>query len=155
MCAALGELPVRVSVSASRRFDGAEEGPLWGLGAGEEVLVRPPETHMRLRDVMALLQHPTPEAFYVEYNAAHQYLGDRLQAMAPLPPHPPSLRPLLQNLWLGKGATTSPLHYDDYENLLTQVAPAPHVPGMAPLHAPLAPPLTPLLALKHGRGCGA
>ena len=110
---------------------------------------------MRLRDVMALLQHPTPEAFYVEYNAAHQYLGDRLQAMAPLPPHPPSLRPLLQNLWLGKGATTSPLHYDDYENLLTQVAPAPHVPGMAPLHAPLAPPLTPLLALKHGRGCGA
>ena len=140
LCAALGELPVRVSVSASRRFDGAEEGPLWGLGAGEEVLVRPPETHMRLRDVMALLQHPTPEAFYVEYNAAHQYLGDRLQAMAPLPPHPPSLRPLLQNLWLGKGATTSPLHYDDYENLLTQVAPAPHVHGMrrcthpSPLH---------------------
>ena len=71
--------------------------------------------------MLALLQHATPESFYVEYNAAHQYLGDRLQAMAPLPPHPPSLRPLLQNLWLGKGATTSPLHYDDYENLLTQV----------------------------------
>ena len=76
---------------------------------------------MRLRDALSLLQCQTPEAFYVEYNAAHQYLGEALQRMAPLPPHPPSLRPLLQNLWLGKGATTSPLHYDDYENLLSQV----------------------------------
>ena len=121
LCEALGERPVRVSVSSSRRFDGPEGGALWGLAATEEVLVRPPEVTMRLRDALSLLQCQTPEAFYVEYNAAHQYLGEALQRMAPLPPHPPSLRPLLQNLWLGKGATTSPLHYDDYENLLSQV----------------------------------
>ena len=124
------------------------------------MLVRPPETHMRLRDVMALLKNPTPEAFYVEYNAAHQYLGERLQAIAPLPPHPPSLRPLLQNLWLGKGATTSPLHYDDYENLLTQAAPAPHVPDMRRCTHPSAPPASTAAAaavreLKHPTRAGA
>jgi hypothetical protein len=68
-----------VSVSPSGRFDGPEPGALWGLGsqAGapaevEEVLVRPPETHMRLRDVLSLLAMRTPERFYVEYAAMHQ-----------------------------------------------------------------------------------
>ena len=43
----------------------------------EEVLVRPPETHMRLGDALSLLERPTAESFYVEYNAVHQYLGAR------------------------------------------------------------------------------
>ena len=118
---ALGSHVVRVSVSQDGRFDGPEDGALWGVERGNDVLVRPPETHMRLADLLTLLRAPTAEAFYCEYNAMHQYGGAALQAMAPLPPHPRAMRPLLANLWLGKGATTSPLHYDDYENLLSQV----------------------------------
>ena len=64
---AAGDRVVRVSISQSGRFDGAEPGSLWGLGEGDEVLVRPPETHMRLRSLLSLLQHPTAESFYLEY----------------------------------------------------------------------------------------
>lgn len=73
-----GQLPVKVSVSPSNRFDGPEPGAWWGLGIQadaevvEEVLVRPPETHMRLGDVLSLLAMRTPERFYVEYAAMHQ-----------------------------------------------------------------------------------
>ena len=40
-------------------------GVLWGLDPPQEVLVRPPETHMRIADFLALLTAETPESFYV------------------------------------------------------------------------------------------
>ena len=48
---------MKVSVSQSGRYDGAESGSLWGLGEEDEVLVRPPETHMAVRDLLVLLQN--------------------------------------------------------------------------------------------------
>jgi jumonji domain-containing protein 7 len=91
---AFGHSPVKVSVSPSGRFDGPEPGAWWGLDSQsgapvvEEVLVRPPETHMRLGDALSLLSMRTPERFYVEYAAMHQVrsLPDPVSASSPLGP---------------------------------------------------------------------
>ena len=91
--AACGDSTVKVGVSPTGRYDGPEAGHRWGLPAGREVLVRPPETFMRLGDYLRLLEEPTPESFYVEYNALHQYLGAPVRAMAPVPPRPSQPRP--------------------------------------------------------------
>lgn len=72
---------VRVSVSESGRFDGPENGTLWGLGPSSDVLVRPPQTSMLLGDFITLLENSrypdsiANETFYAEYLALHQYLG--------------------------------------------------------------------------------
>lgn len=137
---------VRVSVTPTGRFDGPEAGSLWGIGEEhEEVLVRPPQTSMLLRDFVTLLQANShgvlPETLYVEYLALHQYLGEQFTSHIPLPfsfqrpadnvaqttsnnTHPPivTLRPLVTNFWCSGGLTISPIHYDDYENFLTQMA---------------------------------
>jgi hypothetical protein len=138
----VGEEWVRVSLSATGRFDGPEEGGLWGEGEGgreeevEEVLVRPPQTTMRMDDFLSLLRlsqaNPSlaPNAsFYLEYLSLTQYLGPSLLPFLPLPPPAAAavataaggLELLLTNLWVGNGGTTSPLHYDDYENILCQL----------------------------------
>eukprot|EP00903_Cladosiphon_okamuranus_P016604 g15317.t1 len=119
-----GDSMVRVSLSETGRFDGPEPGELWGLGPGEEVLVRPPSTSMAFSDFVRLLrQKGIKETFYLEYLALHQYLGAALADMVPLPSAAAEsgLELLLTNLWVGKGGTTAVLHYDDYENLLCQV----------------------------------
>eukprot|EP00624_Nannochloropsis_granulata_P001146 evm.model.NODE_15307_length_16043_cov_30.735523.2 len=144
---AVGDEWVRVSLSATGRFDGPEEGALWRRGEGEgedeveEVLVRPPQTTMRMNDFLSLLRlsqaNPSlaPNAtFYLEYLSLTQYLGPTLLPSLPLPLPAAAavaadvvgkergLELLLTNLWVGKGGTTSPLHYDDYENILCQLA---------------------------------
>jgi jumonji domain-containing protein 7 len=48
-----------------------------------------------------------------------------------------NLRPLLSNLWLGRGETISPLHYDPYENLLCQISGVKHLMLFPPSDAPL------------------
>lgn len=66
-----------------RRFDGPEPGDLWGLGPGEEVLVRPPATSMAFSDFVRLLREEgIKETFYLEYLALHQYLGAPLAVRA-------------------------------------------------------------------------
>lgn len=144
---AVGKEFVRVSLSATGRFDGPEDGALWRHDGGggedevEEVLVRPPQTSMRMDDFLSLLRlsqaNPSlaPNAtFYLEYLSLTQYLGPALLPSLPLPPPAAAavaagaageeggLELLLTNLWVGKGGTTSPLHYDDYENILCQLA---------------------------------
>lgn len=149
-----GNDTVRVSVSASDRFDGPEDGSLWGLGKGQEVLVRPPTVSMRLGDFFTLSQHQHQhrgqrqghgrETFYIEYLSLQQYLGNPfIDSLVPPPPQlapltstgtstssagdaepleEPQLSFLVSNMWISSGTTTiSPLHYDDYENLLFMV----------------------------------
>ncbi|CAM9573509.1 unnamed protein product [Scytosiphon promiscuus] len=119
-----GDSMVRVSLSETGRFDGPEPGDLWGLDPRDEVLVRPPATSMAFSDFVRLLREKgIKETFYLEYLALHQYLGDALAEMVPLPAAAAEsgLELLLTNLWVGKGGTTAVLHYDDYENLLCQV----------------------------------
>ncbi|CAM9990916.1 unnamed protein product, partial [Phaeothamnion confervicola] len=74
-----GDYSVHASLSQSGRFDGPEDGALWGLPAGEEVLVRPPTTHLRFKDFATLMRakggEELSEVFYLEYLATHQYLG--------------------------------------------------------------------------------
>lgn len=136
-----GDEVVRVSVSQSGRFDGPEPGSLWGLDDDTEVLVRPPATSMLFGDFITLVANRSShvgsrltETFYLEYSALHQYLGKEFLNLIPLPKfieekHPSVsarakehlLTPLLSNVWIGSKPTVSPLHYDDYENLLCQI----------------------------------
>ena len=74
------------------------------------------------------------ETFYIEYLSLQQYLGATFtDRVLPLPPQLapllstrendlPPLQFLVSNLWMAHQSTTvSPLHYDDYENLLFQL----------------------------------
>ena len=128
---------VRVSVSQNGRFDGPEKGSQWGLSDTEEVLVRPPTTSMYFKDFLVLSGSQrkfNDENFYMEYMALHQYLGKNFLELIPLPRivdelvekkkqgSSDGLELLVSNLWLSYNRPTiSPLHYDDYENLLCQI----------------------------------
>jgi hypothetical protein len=70
-----GSAVVRVSVSPTGRFDGPEAGPLWGLPADKDVLVRPPASSMLFADFLRLVKSESRETFYLEYLALQQYLG--------------------------------------------------------------------------------
>jgi hypothetical protein len=122
-----------VSVSEHGRFDGPEAGDKWGLSSDVDVLVRPPATTMRFRDFLHLVKSSsTRETFYLEYLALNQYLGKQFLDLIPFPKSLHSsndgrdgvnmLEHLVTNLWIGSKPTISPLHYDDYENFLCQIA---------------------------------
>eukprot|EP01035_Chromulina_nebulosa_P018377 gene18377-24075_t len=119
-----GNERVRVSVSQSGRFDGPENGLLWNLKSNVDVLVRPPTTSMLLSDYFKLLNNNISETFYIEYCSLHQYLGNSgMNNYIKIPDviSNSELDHLVTNIWIGGHPTTSPLHYDDYENFLYQI----------------------------------
>lgn len=89
-----------------------------GLGAEEEVLVRPPQVTMRFGDFADLLHlstraqqqgvasNLTAASFYLEYLSLAQYLGPEMRAMAPMPQaaRESGMEHLLTNFWMGRGA---------------------------------------------------
>ena len=146
-----GGARVKVSISETNRFDGPEDGTLWGLDGNQTVLVRPPMTTMLMQDYFQLTDNSMSdvkqiETFYLEYLSLQQYLGANFtEDVVPTPPilqelktrHidkvnaiseeaaqavPTGLDFLVSNLWISNGKNTiSPLHYDDYENFLFQI----------------------------------
>ena len=74
-----GDRLVRVSVSASDRFDGPEPGDLWGLSAQEEVLVRPPSSSMRLADFFSLTDAMASATYGVDTRAGPENRSKRLR----------------------------------------------------------------------------
>eukprot|EP01036_Dinobryon_divergens_P026831 gene26831-35523_t len=105
------------------RFDGPEPAALWGLTSGaHDVLVRPPATSMYLHHFFELMNDPTvSETFYLEYLALHIPMPDWLQENLKSVNNSSILDHLVTNVWIGGRPTTSPLHYDDYENFLCQI----------------------------------
>ena len=66
-------------MSETGRFDGPENGELWGLAEGTDVLVRP-TTSMRFKDFLSLVdKHGTnatqTKKCLLEYLSLQQYLG--------------------------------------------------------------------------------
>uniref|UniRef100_A0A7S1UF00 JmjC domain-containing protein n=1 Tax=Phaeomonas parva TaxID=124430 RepID=A0A7S1UF00_9STRA len=127
---AAGDETVRVSFSPKGRFDGPEDAAALGLDFDGEVLVRPAAESMSLGTFVRLVAHAQecavqgapcelPAGMYIEYLALHQYLtaslgggGPAFAVEAPM---------MVSNFWMAGNPTVSPLHYDEYDNVLHQV----------------------------------
>ena len=76
--------------------------------------------------------------FYLEYLSLQQYVGEEFSKMVPVPESvtKSNLQHLVSNLWVGGTPTTSPLHYDDFENILCQIRGSKELVVFPPLDLP-------------------
>lgn len=66
---------------------------------------------------------PTQEEYYVGNKLMSLYFPDLLADIVPPPYFEPhrAVKNFATNIWIGRGNNIAPLHYDRYQNLLTQV----------------------------------
>ena len=98
----------------------------------DDIVKKPATTHARLFDVLRVLNNTNcgESTFYIAQAALELYAPELVKEFpAPqIPPLKSNMKKIRQrNIWMSRGGTHTPLHYDNYENLLLVLEGTKHV----------------------------